>query len=280
MFRLLLVLPLLGAAFAAAPAQEVAPLTIVVMDPLALPLSCPCVKGYAQRDYDLLGKHLAKELGRPVNVHFSESLAVALEKKTGGKVDLIIGKESIVRLESKSIGLKTTPILSLTGKDGKTLMTGLFVVASADPALTLSDLKEHRLLFGPANADEKHSAALALLRDFEIAPPKTLETVPSCSTGATKVLELHKEGARAAAVISSYAQPLLEGCGTIKKGELRVVGETDPVPFIVAFVSDRVSAADRDVLERVLLMVGEAPKLRTALETKHGFVRFEAGKKK
>src|SRR5262245_46785642 len=31
---------------------------LVVMDPLALPLSCPCVKGYAQRDYDKLGKHI------------------------------------------------------------------------------------------------------------------------------------------------------------------------------------------------------------------------------
>jgi len=39
----------------------------------------------------------------------------------------------------------------------------------------------------------------------------------------------------AATVISSYAQPLLEGCGTIKKGDLRVIGETDPMPFVVAF---------------------------------------------
>ena len=31
---------------------------MVVMDPLALPLSCPCVKGYAQRNYDKLGEKL------------------------------------------------------------------------------------------------------------------------------------------------------------------------------------------------------------------------------
>jgi len=44
---------LLGAAAVAGEARF-APagdgLTVVVMDPLALPLSCPCVKGYAQRD--------------------------------------------------------------------------------------------------------------------------------------------------------------------------------------------------------------------------------------
>jgi hypothetical protein len=32
-------------------------LTIVVMDPLALPLSCPCVKGYAQRKYETLAEY-------------------------------------------------------------------------------------------------------------------------------------------------------------------------------------------------------------------------------
>ena len=43
---------------------------------------------------------------------------------------------------------------------------------------------------------------------------------------------------RGAAVISSYAAPLLEGCGTIKKGDLRVVGETEPVPFVAAFATN------------------------------------------
>src|SRR5438034_4664521 len=113
MFRywILLMLALVAAPFAFS--QDKTPLTLIVMDPLAAPLSCPCVKGYAQRDYEQLGKHLANELARSVNVFFAESLAAALAKKTDGKADLIIGKESVIRLESKSIGLKTTPIASL-----------------------------------------------------------------------------------------------------------------------------------------------------------------------
>ena len=61
----------------AAEARSAAPsdgLTMVVMDPLALPLSCPCVKGYAQRDYDQLGKYLAQRLKTTVTVVFSDSL--------------------------------------------------------------------------------------------------------------------------------------------------------------------------------------------------------------
>ena len=49
-------------------------LNVVVMDPLAAPLSCPCVKGYAQRDYDKLGAFLEKSLKIPVKVVYAESL--------------------------------------------------------------------------------------------------------------------------------------------------------------------------------------------------------------
>ena len=37
-------------------------LTVVVMDPLAAPLSCPCVEGYAQRRYEVLGEYLSRRL--------------------------------------------------------------------------------------------------------------------------------------------------------------------------------------------------------------------------
>src|SRR5262245_7422509 len=105
-------------------------LTVVVMDPLAAPLSCPCVAGYAQRDYAKLGAHLEKALGRPVKVHFAETLTEALKKKSDGKADLIIGKDSVVRAGAKANDLTVSPIAALTGKDGKTTQTGLIVVAA------------------------------------------------------------------------------------------------------------------------------------------------------
>src|SRR5438477_10656364 len=94
-FLLAFALGVLIAPFAVA--QQKTSLTLCVMDPLAAPLSCPCVKGYAQRDYEKLAKHLEKQLGREVKIHFNESLINALEKKTDGKADLIIGKESVIR---------------------------------------------------------------------------------------------------------------------------------------------------------------------------------------
>jgi ABC-type phosphate/phosphonate transport system substrate-binding protein len=257
-------------------------LTIIVMDPLAAPLSCPCVKGYAQRDYEKLAAALSKDLARSVKVHFSESLTEALKKKTAGKADLIIGKESVVRTEIKANKIAAVPIASLTGKDGKTTMTGMFVVATADTAFSPGDLKGYRIIFGMPNADEKYSAALTVLKDAAITMPEKLESCGSCSEGAVAVVEGFKSGSKIATVISSYAEPLLEGCGTVKKGDLRVVGETAPVPFIVAFANESLPTEERSAIQKALFNVGKDRELCTAMETKSGFVSFSTstGKKK
>jgi ABC-type phosphate/phosphonate transport system substrate-binding protein len=260
--------------------QKAEAFTLIVMDPLAADLSCPCVAGYAQRDYPRLAAHLEKHLGRPVKIHFAETLPEALRKKSEGKADLIIGKDSVVRHGAKAASIAVQPVASLTGKDGKTTQTGLVVVAARDPALLVSDLKGYRLLFGPDDCEEKHGAAFRLLKDNEVPLPQKAETCNSCSVGAAQVLKLHRQGVKVATVVSSYAQPLLEGCGTIKKGELRVLGETDPLPFIVAFANAKLSAVDREAVEKALLTVAKDPALCKAMETKSGFVALSDSKKK
>src|SRR3954468_5538483 len=77
-----------------------APLSLVVMDPLAEPLSCPCVKGYAQRKYEKLADYLSTELGRPVHVTFAESFEKALAKPDCKTIDIAIGKDGVVRADA------------------------------------------------------------------------------------------------------------------------------------------------------------------------------------
>ena len=43
------------------PARGAGPLTMLVMDPLALPLSCACVDGVGQRRYELLASHIVDQ---------------------------------------------------------------------------------------------------------------------------------------------------------------------------------------------------------------------------
>ncbi len=266
--------------FARADQARTDELTLIVMDPMALELSCPCVKGYAQRDYNKFAAFLSRQLDKPVKVYFADSLATALKVKTDGKADILIGKDSVVRAAAKSNKLELVLVAALTDKAGKTTQTGLWVVPGKDPALSVADLKGYELLFGNEDACEKYDAALALLKEYEIAIPNKLETCGSCSDAAKKILDAHQEGKKVAAVISSYAQPLLEGCGTIKKGDLRVVGETDPVPFVTAFVNAKRSATEREAIQKAFLALANDEQLCKVMETKNGFVLPEAPVKK
>lgn len=260
-------------------AGESANFTVVVMDPLAAPLACDCVQGYAQRKYELLGKHLQTHLGRPVKVVWSESLHEALVDKTNGKVDLIIGKHSVVLADAKEVQLKVQPIASLTGKDGSTDQTGLIVARKDDPARELGDLQGYRVFFGTADCDEKHAAPMDLLKKHGITIPNPLETKGACSDACATMLKL-KPKVKVVAVISSYAEPLLEGCGTIKKGDLRVLGKTMPVPFITAFVPETMTASTRAKCIETLVNVGDHPELLVGLETADGFVPYVPAKEK
>lgn len=252
-------------------------LQLVVMDPLSAPLSCDCVKGYAQRKYEKLGEFLSRKLQRKVNVTWSESLEKALREKTNGKADLVIGKHSVVLYDAKQAKFAVVPIAALTDKKGKTTQTGWIVVRKDDPAKAVADLAGYRIFFGPEDCAEKFSAPIGLLKQHGIPLPKRIETQPTCSTAAKALLEL-ESSVQAAAVISSYAEPLLAGCGTIKKGDLRVVGVSDEVPFITAFASQSLDASLRDKLQAALLEVGEHAELLTALETGDGFVKYAESK--
>jgi len=64
------------------------------------------------------------------------------------------------------------------------------------------------------------------------------------------------------AVIPDYALPLLEGCGSVKPGSLRVIGKTQAVPFIPAFVGDAMPADKQEKLLKVLLGTKDGAKSR------------------
>jgi ABC-type phosphate/phosphonate transport system substrate-binding protein len=266
-----------SAAAMAAPllaADKEVPLTLLVTDPLSKELSCPCVEGYAQRDYKELAKHLTAKLGKPVVVEFGESLEAAM-KKTAGRVDVIIGKDSVIRAQSKAQKLEIVKLAGMTGKEGDLTQHGVLVVHSSDPTLSVDQLKEHKILFGPPAAEEKNAAAKALLKDLNVTYTAMEKDAVTCSVCATQLLEYAKTGEKVVGVISSYAVPLLEGCGTVKKGDLKVIGKTDQVPFISAFVVGAVPADVQKKLQVALLEVAKDEALCKVLETKDGFVETD-----
>jgi hypothetical protein len=101
-------------------------LVMVVMDPLARPLACACVAGYAQRDYDALAGFLTRRLGQPVRAVYAESLDKPLQTVRPERLVLVIGKEAVVRADAQAVGLAVHPVAQLTGLDGATTQSGLF----------------------------------------------------------------------------------------------------------------------------------------------------------
>lgn len=254
-------LPLARPVFAA----EKEPLRLVVMDPLALQLSCTCVPGTGQRRYDLLAKHLESFVGRPVSVTFEESLGLALER-TAGIAHLIIGKDSVVRFDARRRKLSVRPIAALTDRTGATDFKGVFLVRKSSPAKSLADLAGKSIALGPVEDEEAHAAARQALAAVKAAA--NWKTAGSLDSAA---LALH-DGEVDAAVVSDFLPPLLEGCGKLDRGSVRVLGATGPVPFIRVFATGAVDAALEEKIARGLAAVSTSPKLLAALESKSGFV--------
>jgi ABC-type phosphate/phosphonate transport system substrate-binding protein len=250
--------------------------TIVVMDPMSTPLACDCVQGYAQRRYERLADYLHETTGKTVRVVWSESLTKALDEEANGRAQIVIGKDSVVRSDAKLSQRKLLPVAQLTDTNGSVFQKGFFVVLKEDPAATLLDIEGYTVLWGPEDCEEKTTAPRATLKELEVET-KDGDECASCSVAA-KQLMADGVSKKEVAVISSYAAPLLEGCGTIKKGDLRIVGESDEVPFVSVFV-------DAELPENVRKSIGDAltamksEAMLQALETKSGFVPYGSQKK-
>ncbi len=247
------------------------PLRMVVMDPLCAQLACDCVNGYAQRRYDLLGAFLKEQLGCDVRINYTENLAEILTIEPGA-VDLIIGKRSVVLFDTARAGLNVRQVAMLTDKTGSVNVEGLFVVRADDPAKSISDLGSYGILFGPESETEKSAAAMAALKAAKVTLPDRPRRIPSCSTASLAVAEKDAD----VTIISSYALPLLEGCSTIDKGSLRVIGRTKPAGFITAFVGESVSTEYQKRITDALVKMKENKPLLKAMESRDGFIRAQS----
>jgi outer membrane protein assembly factor BamB/ABC-type phosphate/phosphonate transport system substrate-binding protein len=247
------------------------PLRIVVMDPLCKQLACDCVEGYAQRDYAALALFLEERLGRPVGLSYGANLRDILQFNPG-KIDLIIGKSSVVLYDAAEAAQSIRPIARLTNRNGTTNTFGLFVVRRDDTATKIIHLENRKILFGPRYDRENHEAALLALAEHEVRLPRKAETASSSGSAALAVVE----GEADATVVSSYELPLLEGCGTLDPGALRVIGQTEPVPFVTVFATTKVDGEAERAVVTALLAVKTRPPLLKALESKAGFVKVHA----
>ena len=253
------------------PVDDVNTLRILVMDPLAAPLSCACVPGRGQRDYNALEKAISKQLNRPVRVFFEESFNLAFDR-FGRDFDVVIGKASVVQHDADQTNFPVTPLLRLTDWDGETNLHGIFLVPAKSPIQSPADLKDARIVLGPEEDQESHVAAINRLKAAQVLKTDHIRSAHSLEEAVYAVAD----GEADAVVISHYLPPLLEGCGKIEKGSLRVVARTAAVPFVTVFASREVAVEERSVLKAAFLKINTDQQLIKKLESKSGFVSIEA----
>jgi outer membrane protein assembly factor BamB/ABC-type phosphate/phosphonate transport system substrate-binding protein len=243
---------------------------LVVMDPLAKELACACVKGYGQRDYRKLAARLEANIKERLSIEFSDDLAESMVGVGPDREIIIIGDQSLVVNGAKKAGLKCHPACELTDSEGNTTITGLFIARSDDPVAELKDIGGRKMFFGLAEGDEKLSASLAALRAAGVEPPAKPERRASFSDAALDMLDSQLTPPPVA-VIPSYALRLLEGCGSVKPGNLKVIAKTQPVPFITVFVADTIPVKKQEKLLKALLGINGDAKLLKAMESRNGF---------
>lgn len=251
----------------AMPARGESPLTMLVMDPLALPLSCACVDGVGQRRYELLASHMESVLKRPVKLLFDESLGLA-RARVKTPIDLIVGKDAMVRFDAKRESLRVRELAALTDRTGGVDLTGVFLARSDSEIRGIEDLAGRRVALGPKEEAEANFAARQTLGRTGLLERVSLIEAGSLDAAAL----LLADGETDAAVVSEFLPPLLEGCGKLERGSVVVIGRTAPVPFIRVFATDSMSETDQRKVTDICLKMRSQVELMEALETKGGFL--------
>ncbi len=260
------------------PAKAAAPVVLVVMDPLAKELACACMKGYGQRDYRKLAARLGTALKQEVSIEFSDDLAETMAVIGPGQEVVVIGEHSKVAKGAQKAGLKARPVCELTDQEGETVMTGSIVVQAKDTAKELKDITGRRIFFGLADTEANQMALAAALQAAGVKAPTQQEKRDQYTDAALDVLD-STETALPVAVIPSYALRLLEGCGSVKPGELKVLGKTQAVPFITVFLNDAIKPEKEQGILKSLLGLKEDAKLLKEMESREGFRPITTEKK-
>ena len=249
------------------------PMLLVVLDPLSRELACACVKGLGQRDYRQLAARLEPALKQRVAIEFSDDLEESIARAGAGREVIVIGDRSAVAHGTEQAGMKSKPICELTDPDGETTLAATFVTRSSDPAKSLKDIAGRKILFGLPEPDGKNAAAIAALRAAAVELPAKLERRAVYTDAALDVLD----GKASVAVVPGYGLRLIEGCGSVRPGELKVIGMTQPVPFITVFLNDAITPEKREKILSTLLGIKSDAKLLKALESRDGFKPLNSG---
>ena len=243
-------------------------LNLVVMDPMSLPLSCACVDGVGQRRYELLAEAVEDQFGRKVNLLYEESLQLALSRGLS-KIDLVIGKASVVRADASEIGLSLRAMADLSNRRGTMTLAGVVLVNKKSRFKSLDDLQGQRVAIGSSEHDECHRLAKDLFHNQGV---KVRWIDPGSIEGAVYAFA---DGEADAVVVSDFLPPLLEGCGKLARGATKTIGKTKACAGVRLFAAKSMPDDVAAGIISAVIAANDDPAILEALESRDGFAPLD-----
>jgi len=221
-------------------------LVVGVCDPMCEDTASPCIQASAKRDYRVLAPVVKEQCGIELTLKFytlDEQLVEAVER---GEVNAAIAKTWTVLCASK--GRTFERIADVPRPDGVTELSGVFITRADSPLSTIGDLNGKTVALRPDVAYEKSHAARRALREAGVTPG-AVRILDGCVPVAAAVFEKKVD----AGVVSDYVTDFGGLALVSDPKDFKIIGRTEPVPFITFAVSTDVEAPVRAKLRNVLL---------------------------
>lgn len=249
----------------ATPQERGAGILVGVCDPLCRETASACVVRSAKRDYRGLVRAVRDRTGIELRLRyfrFDDQLAAAV---AAGDVDAAIGKTWTILKAAAAADSDWRRLADLPRSDGVNELTGVFITRADSDLSAIEDIAGKVLGMGPDTAYEKSFQVRRTLEAAGVVPGSTSVLDGCVPTGAAVY-----EKEVAAGVVSNYVVDFNGLALVSDPKDFKVIGKTEPIPFITFALS---AAADarfgRQLREALLEMTGD--KVSKGLETT-GFV--------
>jgi len=209
--------------------------------------------------YDNLTKLLEKRTGRKVTFVKSTNYNAVIEGMVSGKIDVAeFGPLSYVL--AKNNGAKITPVVSLAPKDAPATYQSYGLVPGNSPITGLAQFAGKKVCFVDPSSTSGYLFPTAQLKKSGVDPQKDITPI---FAGGHDVSALSVKSGKCDVGFadSTMIDRILPGKGELKKGDLKVVWKSSPIPNDPLTVRDDLPAGVRKKISDALVKDANKPSL-------------------
>lgn len=233
---------------------ELLTVKLAVNDLYCMDTACACVHYVAARTYPETLQQLKDEFGVDLQLTYyvePYNLEYAI---VAGEYDGAICKPWTALMLQEKAGTVFERVVDIPDPDNNQWLTGIVVVMADSEIQSLEELSGKSILFGQADAYEKHQAAKRLFQQKGIEPGK-VDTMASCIENLGQLMD----GKVDAVVVSDYALSADCAVDFANPEDFRIIGTTERIPLTSLLIDiDRMPKEDRARLQAALLAFSAA----------------------